>query len=160
MEYQGIQKLRQKTSKTMQWLLEVFWIIRNQSKVKRWRHSKIFLAFYRCEWLLQTHIWCRLLTFFFLMNYIIRLFYNFTVTVYCQHILNFGKEDRLSQYTEDFFPEYIECWKAPRSDGPVSCEEIPQWHFHFWCVISPRETLDLWRWSFRYDTSAGGGLAH
>lgn len=36
------------------------------------------------------------------MNCIIHHFHNFTVTAYCQHIPNFGKRDRLSQYTEDF----------------------------------------------------------
>lgn len=69
------------------------------------------------------------------------------MTVYCQHIQNFGKEGQAISIYRGFSRIY---WvlKSPVlrcTDGPVSCEAIPQWHFHFWSVISPHETLDL-RW--------------
>lgn len=79
------------------------------------------------------------------MNYIICQFYNLTVTVYCQHILNFGKEDRLFQYTEDF-PEYIECWNSLRSGVRMDLSAVKRYHNDIFILglLFHLMTLDLW----------------
>lgn len=96
------------------------------------------------------------------MNYIISLFYNFTVTVYCQQILKFGKEDRLSQYTEDFL-EYIECWNTLCSGVRMDLSAVKRYHndiFIFGLLFHLVRHLTYGKTSFRYDTSADRELAH
>lgn len=98
----------------------------------------------------------------YLMNYVICLFYNFTVTVYCQHILNFGEEDSLSQNTEDF-PEYSECWKALGSGVWMDLSAVKRYQndiFIFGLLFPLMRHLTYGEESFHRDTSADRELAH